>query len=135
MGSFLFDTRFVLSFLYRSTIYFLKWRVFNIGAWRERLFRIPELLRRGIAPIGMKSMGGEGDMVKKKAVTAQEALAYAMQFARDLDPQLADRFVGMYVNERTLDYGEDGKEAIRRLLEMGYRAGIIAVAPRVEFAE
>jgi len=41
----------------------------------------------------------------------------------------------MYVNERTLDYGEDGKEAIRRLLEMGYRAGIIAVAPRVEFAE
>ena len=54
-----------------------------------------------------------------------EALAYAMQFARDLDPQLADRFVGMYVNERTLDYGEDGKEAIRRLLDMGHRAGII----------
>ena len=39
---------------------------------------LPELLRRGIAPIGMKSMGGEGDMVKKRAVTAQEALAYAM---------------------------------------------------------
>ena len=38
----------------------------------------------------------------------EEALAYAMQFARDLDPQLADKFVGMYVNERTLDYGSDG---------------------------
>jgi 1,4-dihydroxy-6-naphthoate synthase len=63
-----------------------------------------------------------------------EALAYAMQFARDLDPQLADRFVGMYVNERTLDYGEDGKEAIRRLLDMGYRAGIVSVEPRVGFA-
>jgi hypothetical protein len=39
---------------------------------------LPELLRRGIAPIGMKSMGGEGAMVKKKVVTAQEALSYAM---------------------------------------------------------
>jgi 1,4-dihydroxy-6-naphthoate synthase len=56
-----------------------------------------------------------------------------MQFARDLDPQLADRFVGMYVNERTLDYGEDGKKAIRRLLEMGHKAGIISVKPKVEF--
>jgi 1,4-dihydroxy-6-naphthoate synthase len=63
-----------------------------------------------------------------------EALAYAMQFARDLEPQLADRFVGMYVNERTLDYGEDGKQAIRQLLEMGYKAGIIPIEPKVEFA-
>jgi len=47
-----------------------------------------------------------------------------MQFARDLDPQMADRFVGMYVNDRTLDYGPDGKEAIRRLLDMGYHAGL-----------
>ena len=62
-----------------------------------------------------------------------EALAYAMQFARDLDPQKADRFVGMYVNERTLDYGTDGKEAIVRLLQKGYEAGIIPNQPRVEF--
>jgi len=52
LGSFLFDTRFVLQFLWRSTIYFLKWRVFNIGAWRERLFRIPELLRQDILALG-----------------------------------------------------------------------------------
>jgi 1,4-dihydroxy-6-naphthoate synthase len=63
----------------------------------------------------------------------EEALAYAMQFARDLDPQKADRFVGMYVNERTLDYGADGREAVARLLEMGYRAGIIPRQPNVEF--
>jgi 1,4-dihydroxy-6-naphthoate synthase len=62
-----------------------------------------------------------------------EALAYAMQFARDLDQNLADRFVGMYVNDRTLDYGEQGREAIRRLLEMGFRAGIIPTKPEVEF--
>jgi 1,4-dihydroxy-6-naphthoate synthase len=63
----------------------------------------------------------------------EEALAYAMQFARDLDTQKADRFVGMYVNQRTLDYGPDGREAVARLLEMGYRAGIIPNQPRVEF--
>jgi len=62
-----------------------------------------------------------------------EALAYAMQFARDLDSQKADRFVGMYVNERTLDYGADGKEAVVRLLEMGHRAGIIPQQPKVDF--
>jgi 1,4-dihydroxy-6-naphthoate synthase len=63
----------------------------------------------------------------------EEALAYAMQFARDLDQQMADRFVGMYVNERTLDYGDDGKEAVKRLLEMGYKSGIIPHQPNVEF--
>jgi 1,4-dihydroxy-6-naphthoate synthase len=63
----------------------------------------------------------------------EEALAYAMQFARDLDAQKADRFVGMYVNERTLDYGPDGRQAVARLLEMGHRAGIIPHQPNVEF--
>jgi 1,4-dihydroxy-6-naphthoate synthase len=62
-----------------------------------------------------------------------EALAYALQFARDLDPQLADEFVGMYVNERTLDYGPDGREAVRRLLDMGYKAGIIPHPAQVDF--
>jgi 1,4-dihydroxy-6-naphthoate synthase len=63
----------------------------------------------------------------------EEALAYAMQFARDLDPEKADRFVGMYVNERTLDYGPDGREAVARLLQMGHQAGIIPNPPNVEF--
>ncbi len=64
-----------------------------------------------------------------------EALEYAMQFARDLDPQLADKFVGMYVNERTLDYGDDGRQGIKKLLDMGYKAGLIPRKPKVEFAE
>jgi len=63
----------------------------------------------------------------------EEALAYAMQFARDLDHQMADRFVGMYVNARTLDYGDDGKEAVAKLLGMGHRAGIIPMQPQVDF--
>lgn len=64
-----------------------------------------------------------------------EALNYAMQFARDLDTSLAEEFVGMYVNERTLDYGEDGREAIRRLLETGHKAGIIPHKARVDFID
>jgi 1,4-dihydroxy-6-naphthoate synthase len=63
----------------------------------------------------------------------EEALAYAMQFARDLDTQLANRFVSMYVNERTLNYGEDGREAIRRLLELGHQGGIIPHPVKVDF--
>ena len=63
----------------------------------------------------------------------EEALQYAMQFARDLELQMIDKFVGMYVNERTLDYGKDGREAIVKFLDMGYAAGIIPNKPNVEF--
>jgi 1,4-dihydroxy-6-naphthoate synthase len=65
----------------------------------------------------------------------EEALSYAMQFARDLDTALADQFVGMYVNERTLNYGEDGREAIRKLLEMGFDRGIIPIRAEVDFVD
>ena len=48
-------------------------------------------------------------------------------------PQSADKFVGMYVNERTLDYGEDGRAAVALLLDLGHKAGVIPQEPRVEF--
>lgn len=63
------------------------------------------------------------------------ALAHAERFGRGLDTGLADRFVGMYVNERTLDYGEDGRAAVAELLRRGHEAGLIPVAPRVDFVE
>ncbi len=65
----------------------------------------------------------------------EQGLEYAMQFARDLDTNLANRFVSMYVNERTLSYGDDGRAAIRRLLEMGHERGIIPMAPRLDFID
>ncbi|MDP9268709.1 MAG: ABC transporter substrate-binding protein [Acidobacteriota bacterium] len=65
----------------------------------------------------------------------EEALEYAMQFARDLDRSLANRFVSMYVNERTVDYGEEGRRAIRLLLEEGHKAKIIPTKAKVEFVE
>jgi 1,4-dihydroxy-6-naphthoate synthase len=64
-----------------------------------------------------------------------EALAYALGYARDMDKGLADRFVGMYVNDWTLDYGPRGREAVRRLLDEGHRAGIIPRPVQVEFVE
>ncbi len=63
----------------------------------------------------------------------EAALQYAMQFARDLDSQLANRFVSMYVNQRTLDYGSDGREAVRRLLDMGYEKGVIPVKAKIDW--
>ncbi len=56
-----------------------------------------------------------------------------MQFARDLDARDADKFVGMYVNERTLDYGDDGREAVARLLNMGHEKGIIPQEVKLEW--
>jgi 1,4-dihydroxy-6-naphthoate synthase len=73
------------------------------------------------------------DSIQHALDNREEALAYAMQFARDLDPTLANRFVGMYVNERTLNYGDDGREAIRKLLDMGFDRGIIPHRANVDF--
>jgi 1,4-dihydroxy-6-naphthoate synthase len=64
-----------------------------------------------------------------------EALAYALRYARNMDKTLADRFVSMYVNDWTLDYGPRGREAVRRLLDEGHRAGIIPSPVAVEFVD
>ena len=63
----------------------------------------------------------------------EDALQYALQFARDMDPAMADRFVGMWVNELTLDYTDRGREAVRLLLEEGYEKGIIPNQVPVDF--
>ena len=65
----------------------------------------------------------------------EDALAYAMQFARDMRPELADRFVAMWVNDLTLDYGDRGREAVKRLLAEGHKAGIIPHKVKVDFAD
>ena len=114
-------------------------RLLDLGKWWHELTGLPlplggNAIRRGL---GSEMIQAVTQALRNSIQYAldhrEEALAYAMQFARDLDPQMADKFVGMYVNARTLDYGEDGKEAVVRLLDMGYRAGIIPKQPRVEF--
>jgi 1,4-dihydroxy-6-naphthoate synthase len=65
----------------------------------------------------------------------EDALSYAMQFARDMPSELADRFVAMWVNDLTLDYGERGREGVRRLLQEGFDAGVIPNRVDIEFVE
>jgi 1,4-dihydroxy-6-naphthoate synthase len=116
-------------------------RIVDLGKWWLQMTGLPlplggNAIRRSLGRELIASVSAAlRDSIQFALDHREQALAYAMQFARDLDPQMADKFVGMYVNERTLDYGEDGKEAIRRLLGMGHRAGIIPMEPRVEFAE
>ena len=114
-------------------------RVVDLGRWWYEETHLPlplggNAIRRSLGPELMSSVSTAlRESIQYALDHREEALAYSMQFARDLDVQLADKFVGMYVNERTLDYGQDGREAVRRLLEMGHKAGIIPHEAKVEF--
>src|SRR5436190_2249538 len=115
------------------------YRIVDLGKWWHQVTGLPlplggNAIRRSLGPELMASVSNALRKSIEYALDHRaEALAYALHFARDLDPQLADKFVGMYVNERTLDYGPDGREAVRRLLDMGYQAGIITQPARVDF--
>jgi 1,4-dihydroxy-6-naphthoate synthase len=115
-------------------------KILDMGKWWREQTGLPlplggNAIRRALGPMLMNSCcGALRDSIQYALGNREEALQYAMQFARDLDPQLADKFVGMYVNERTLDYRQDGRDAILKLLQMGYAAGVIPYKPRVEFA-
>ena len=114
-------------------------KIIDLGKWWHEITGLPlplggNAIRRDLGPELIATVQQAlRDSIQHALDHREQALAYAMQFARDLDPHMADRFVGMYVNNRTLDYGEDGKEAVSRLLDMGYRAGIITREPHVEF--
>ena len=117
------------------------YKVLDLGVWwRERTGLVLPLGGNAVR----RSLGAESLRIVTKAVRdsiqhaldhREQALEYAMQFARDLDARMASRFVSMYVNERTLDYGADGRAAIRKLLDLGYERGIIPIAPQVDFVD
>ena len=117
------------------------YKVIDLGVWWRETTGL-------VLPLGgnaiRRSLGAEVQKIVSKALRdsihhaidhREQALEYAMQFARDLDARLAGNFVSMYVNDRTLDYGADGREAIRRLLDLGHERGIIPIAPRVDFVD
>jgi 1,4-dihydroxy-6-naphthoate synthase len=114
-------------------------KVLDLGQWWHAQTGLPlplggNAIRRELGPETMAlSNRAIRDSIQHALDHREEALQYAMQFARDLDPSLASRYVGMYVNERTLDMGEDGREAIRRILHMGHERGIIPIAAQVDF--
>jgi 1,4-dihydroxy-6-naphthoate synthase len=116
-------------------------KALDLGAWWREQTGLPlplggNAIRRALGEETMRiTTNALRDSIQHALDHREEALAYAMQFARDLDPALANQFVGMYVNERTLNYGEDGREAIRKLLEMGFDRGIIPMRAEVAFVD
>ena len=89
--------------------------------------------------LGSRVMQEVTDVLKKSIQYSLShrvpAVQYALQFGRDLDRDLADRFVGMYVNEWTLDYGPRGRDAITRLLNDGARAGLVPPVGEIQFVD
>ena len=116
-------------------------KALDLGQWWREQTGLPlplggNAIRRSLGEDTMRiTTNALRDSIQHALDHREEALAYAMQFARDLDSALANQFVGMYVNERTLNYGEDGREAIRKLLEMGFDRGIIPMKAEVGFVD
>ena len=115
--------------------------VVDLGVWWMEKTGLPlplggNVVRRDLGPEVIKEISRLlKESIRYGLAHREEALAYALQYARDMDKKLADRFVGMYVNDWTLDYGPRGREAVRRLLEEGHRAGIIPSPVAVEFVD
>ena len=116
-------------------------KVLDLGEWWHERTGLPLPMGGNVIKrdLGAKLMKQVSKHLHRSIVFSMEnredALAYAMQFARDMQPELADRFVAMWVNDLTLDYGERGKEAVRRLLTEGYEKGIIPNKVDVEFVD
>jgi 1,4-dihydroxy-6-naphthoate synthase len=114
-------------------------RVVDLGQWWQEETGLPlplgaNAVRRSLDP----SLGREVERVIRESVSyalehREAALNYALQFARDMDPAMADRFIGMYVNRWTLDYGEEGRRAVRELLGRGAAVGLVSPEFRIEF--
>jgi len=114
-------------------------RVVDLGVWWQEETGLPlplggNAVRRALGPqIGRQIAKTIRDSVSYGLEHREEALNYAMQFAREMDAELADKFVGMYVNNWTLGYGEKGQEAVRELIKRGTKANLLPGPPTVEF--
>ncbi len=113
--------------------------VVDLGAWWFEQTGLPLPLGGNCIrkDLGQPVMQEVTDILKQSIQFSldhrKEAVEYALQYGRDLDRDLADRFVGMYVNDWTLDYGPRGREAIATLLKVGAEAGLVPAAPKIEF--
>jgi len=116
-------------------------RVVDLGIWWHEQTGLPlplggNAVRRALGPeLGRHIAKTIRDSVSYGLEHREEALNYAMQFAREMDTELADKFVGMYVNKWTLGYGERGKQAVKELIVRGTRAGLLPAPPTVEFLD
>jgi 1,4-dihydroxy-6-naphthoate synthase len=113
-------------------------KIIDFGNWWQRETGLPLPLGGNVVK---KELGVElarkisnllRESVRYAMENRDEALRYALKFARGMDEKLADKFVGMYVNELTLDCGEVGKKAIQLFLDLGYEKGLIPKKIEIE---
>ena len=114
-------------------------KILDLGEWWHEKTGLPlpmggNVIRR---ELGADVIAEVSECLRKSIsyslANREDALEYAMQFARDMDPELADRFVAMWVNDLTLDYTDRGREAVQLLLDEGFKTGIIPNRVAVEF--
>jgi 1,4-dihydroxy-6-naphthoate synthase len=115
-------------------------KVLDLGEWWHERTGLPlpmggNAIRRELGPEIIHQVSDcLRESIRFALDNREDALQYAMQFARDMDTSLADRFVAMWVNNLTLDYTERGREGVRRFLTEGFERGIIPNRPNIEFA-
>ncbi len=116
-------------------------KVVDLGHWWQETTNLPlplggNAIRRALGKeTGARVARAIRDSVQYGLEHREEALHYALQFARDMDTDLADKFVGMYVNNWTLGYGERGRAAVQELLDRGVKAGVIPGPAPAEFLQ
>ena len=114
-------------------------KVLDLGEWWLEQTNLPLPLGGNVIKrdLGQKMMERVSADIKKSIQYGldhrEEAMSYATQFSRGVDSQRVDRFIGMYVNELTLDYGAEGRQAVRRLLQEAYKKKIIPDRVSLEF--
>jgi 1,4-dihydroxy-6-naphthoate synthase len=114
-------------------------RIVDLGRWFKSLHGLPlplggNVLLRALEPeIQSECCRLMRESIQYALDNHAEALEYAMQFARDMEPRLAEKFIGMYVNHYTLDAGEVVPKAAQKLLDLGYEAGLVPKRVEVEF--
>jgi 1,4-dihydroxy-6-naphthoate synthase len=113
--------------------------VLDLGEWWLKETGLPLPLGGNVIKrdLGKRMMERVAHDIKKSIQYGldhrEEAMAYAIQFSRGLDTQRVDRFIGMYVNDLTLDYGSEGKQAVKKLLSEAYKKKIIPERVALEF--
>jgi 1,4-dihydroxy-6-naphthoate synthase len=116
-------------------------KIVDLGEWWKRETALPlplggNVLRKDIPPeVQRDLLAITRESIDYGLAHREEAVRHSMPYARDMDAQLAGKFIGMYVNDFTRDYGETGREAIRRFLHQAAEAGYIPKTPAVEFVE
>ena len=116
-------------------------RIVDLGEWwlLETGLPLPLGINTARRDLGAETLRTLSDVIRDSIRAGlehrEEALEYALQFGRGLTPELADKFIGMYVNELTEDYGEEGRQAVAELLRRGEEAGAFERPVKVEFVE